>query len=82
MAECKTVEIRIKLTNEITVTKTTFLDTKVYKVNRLFHREAILDACTYYKPTETYQASRKASSKEKRQDFQEQILPIYFGVKT
>ena len=44
----------IKFTAEISETKTTFLDTKVYKGDR-FNRESILDVRMHFKPTETFQ---------------------------
>ena len=44
----------IKLTAEVSQLETTFLDTTVYKGERL-EKELILDVHTHYKPTETFQ---------------------------
>ena len=44
----------IKFTAEVSQLETTFLDTTVYKGER-FEKESILDVCTHYKPTETFQ---------------------------
>ena len=65
----------INFTAEISETKTTFLDTKVYKGVR-FNKGFILDVRTHFKPTETFhtrisfrvshQTSQKVLSKEKR----------------
>ncbi|XP_073231602.1 uncharacterized protein [Porites lutea] len=44
----------IKFTAEISVTETTFLDTKVYKGDR-FNKKSILDVQTHFKATETFQ---------------------------
>ena len=44
----------IKFTAEISETETTFLDTKVYKGDRL-KTESILDERTHFKATETFQ---------------------------
>ena len=44
----------IKFTAQISETETTFLDTVVYKGNR-FVTESVLDTCTHYKATETFQ---------------------------
>ena len=44
----------IKFTAQISETETTFLDTVVYKGNR-FVTESVLDICTHYKATETFQ---------------------------
>ena len=44
----------IKFTAEISDKETTFLDTYIYKGER-FERDAILDARTHFKPTETFQ---------------------------
>ena len=43
-----------KLTAEISDTEITFLDTCVYKGGR-FKKHSILDVCTHFKPTETFQ---------------------------
>ena len=44
----------IKFTAEISEIETTFLDTIIYKGDR-FRNDSILDICTHYKPTETFQ---------------------------
>ena len=43
----------IKFTAEVSETETTFLDTKVYKVD-IFNKESILDVRTLFKPQQTY----------------------------
>ena len=50
----------IRFTAEISDTETTFLDTKIYKGER-FNREAVLDVCTHFKPTETFQYTHFSS---------------------
>ena len=44
----------IKFQAEISEIETTFLDTIIYKGDR-FRNDSILDICTHYKPTETFQ---------------------------
>ena len=44
----------IKFTAEISEIETTFLDTIIHKGDR-FRNDSILDICTHYKPTETFQ---------------------------
>ena len=50
----------IKFTAEISETETTFLDTNVYKGER-FKKAAVLDVCTHFKPTETFQYTHFSS---------------------
>jgi len=44
----------IKFTAEISNEEINFLDTTVFKGER-FNKQAILDICTHFKPTETFQ---------------------------
>ena len=44
----------IKFTAEVSETETNFLDPTVYKGER-FRNESVLDVCTHFKPTETFQ---------------------------
>ena len=44
----------IKFTAEISDKEINFLDTTVYKGER-FHNQGILEICTHFKPTETFQ---------------------------
>ena len=44
----------IKLTAEISDTETAFLDTNIYKGERL-NSNSVLDVRTHFKPTETFQ---------------------------
>ena len=44
----------IKFAAEVSELETTFLDTTVYKGEK-FEKESILDVCTHYKLTETFQ---------------------------
>ena len=50
----------IKFTAEVSDTETTFLDTEVYKGERL-KKEAVLDVRTHFKPTETFQYTHYSS---------------------
>ncbi|KAL9971793.1 hypothetical protein ACROYT_G018001 [Oculina patagonica] len=50
----------IKFTAEISNTKTTFLDTVIYKGER-FREQSILDIKTHFKPTETFQYTHYTS---------------------
>lgn len=51
----------IKFTAEISDNETTFLDTIIFKGER-FRNESILDICTHYKPTESFQYTHFTSS--------------------
>ena len=50
----------IKFMVEVSETETTFLDTNVYKGER-FKKAAVLDVCTHFKPTETFQYTHFSS---------------------
>ena len=54
IVEANTFHPTIKFTAEISEKEITFLDTVVYKGERLL-KEANLDVKTHYKPTETFQ---------------------------
>ena len=44
----------IQFTAEVSQSETTFMDTTLYKGKRL-KKESVLNLCTHYKPTETFQ---------------------------
>jgi len=49
-----TNNIKLEVTVEVSETQTNLLDTTVYKGER-FETESVLNVCTHFKPTETFQ---------------------------